>query len=205
MNGTKIVVEIIETQIKSIPLHMGLQEHIRFELQTNIVKCAKCIAFGTSSFTLFHGIFLNPFHNTLHSFMSMLCEAGAGQCMQPPGMRLLLLLVVIFVVVLLTLQLKGGPDAGSLHLVSHTKPIKCTINGSLDSSEDDLPLGGGGGGRRNKGTARGRRRNKGRGRGAVGKSDGGDGRSGDGESNHFLCCLWFLAGIRYNRRRFFEL
>ena len=45
MNGTKIVVEIIETQIKSIPLHMGLQEYIRFELQTaNIVKCAKCFA-----------------------------------------------------------------------------------------------------------------------------------------------------------------
>ena len=140
---------------------------------------------STSSFTLLHGISPKPFQNTLHSLMSTLCKAGEGQCMQPPGMCLLLLLVVIFVVVLLTLELESRPDTGASDLVSHTKPIKCTINGSLDSSEDDLPLGGGGGGRRNKGTARGRRRNKGRGRGAACKSDGGDGRSGDGESNHF--------------------
>lgn len=105
---------------------------------------------------------------------------------QPPVMCLLLLFVVIFVIVLLTLQLKSGPDASSLHLVGHTKPIECRVDGRLDGSVDDLPLGGGGGGRRNEGTARGRRRNEGRGRGAVREGNGGHGRSGDNKSNHFF-------------------
>ena len=109
------------------------------------------------------------------------------QILQPPVLVvcLLLLFFVIFIIVLLTLQLESRPDTGASDLVSHTKPIKCTINGSLDSSEDDLPLGVGGGGRRNEGTARGRWRNKGRRGGAVREGNGGHGRSGDGESNHF--------------------
>ena len=129
--------------------------------------------------------------------------------MQPPVMCLLLLLVVIFVIVLLTLELESRPDTGASNLVSHTKPIKCTINGSLDSSEDDLPLRGGGGGRRNEGTSRGRRRNKGRGGGAVRKSDGGHGRSGDGESNHFYVgfgfCLSFVDSLNYERIALIQL
>lgn len=115
--------------------------------------------------------------------------------MQPPAMCLLLLLVVIFVVVLIALQLKSGPDAGSLHLVGHTKPIECRVDGRLDGSVNDLPLGGRRGGRRNEGTSRGRRRNKGRGGGAVRNSDGGHGRSGDGESNHFYVGFGFWLGF----------
>ena len=110
-------------------------------------------------------------------------------------MCLLLLLVVIFVIVLITLQLKSGPDAGSLHLVGHTKPIECRVDGRLDGSVNDLSLGGGRGGRRNEGTSRGRWRNKGRGGGAVRKGNGDHGRSGDGESNHF--CIGFEFWLRY--------
>ena len=113
----------------------------------------------------------------------------------PRNVPLLLLLVVIFVVVLLTLELESRPDTGASDLVSHTKPIKCTINGSLDSSEDDLSLGGGGGGRRNEGTARGRRRNKGRGGGAVGEGNDSHSCSGDGESNHFYVGFGFWLGF----------
>jgi len=124
--------------------------------------------------------------------------------MQAPVLRLLLLLVVIFSIVLITLQLKGGPDAGSLHLVSHTKPIECRVDGRLDGSVDDLPLRGRSGGRRNEGTARGRLRNKGRGGGAVRDDNGGHGRSGDGESNHFYVGFGFwlrLATATYSWRR----
>ena len=113
----------------------------------------------------------------------------------PRNVPLLLLLVVIFVVVLIALQLKGGPDAGSLHLVSHTKPIECRVDGRLDGSVDDLPLSGGGGDRRNEGTARGRRRNKSRGGGAVREGNGGHNCSGDGASNHFYVGFVFWLGF----------
>ena len=178
--------------------------------------------FGASSFSLFHRNFvLQHSNNSLSQYFAWMTKGDVYACrcmaatsefrhyrlhyediastrrrkinaINPRAWCLLLLLSIVFFVVLLTLELKGWPDTGSLYLVGDTKPIECRIDCGLDGSEDDLPLGGGGGDRRNKGTARAWRRNKGGGRGAVRQGDGGDGCSGNGESNHCLNCSLLL-------------